>query len=226
MQPAARMPGDKRARFKQWLESGEARLHPLTFPQRELLETSAIPIGDAVNHICCLIQIRGPLTPRDCEAAIRCVADHQEVLRTSFLPGKERPLQMIRAHSEVHFQFRDLSPAERDPAAIEELAAEIFREPFDLLGGPLYRTTALRRAADDLTLVFAIHHAIADGWSLGVFVQDLFAAYRQVVLGASKPLPFVPLPYTAWGAAERAFWQPAELESRAAFWKEALAGTP
>src|SRR5688500_7498187 len=117
MHPGTRMSGDKRARLKQWLESGEARLHPLTFPQRELWETSAIPIGDAANHICCLIHIRGPLTARDCEAAIRCVADHQEVLRASFLPGKERPLQMIRAQSEVHLQFRDLSPAEKDPDA-------------------------------------------------------------------------------------------------------------
>jgi non-ribosomal peptide synthetase component F len=34
----------------------------------------------------------------------------------------------------------------------------------------------------------------------------------------------VPQTYTAWGAAERAFWQPAELESRATFWKSHLAG--
>ncbi len=52
---------------------------------------------------------------------------------------------------------------------------EIFREPFDLVQGPLYRVEVLRRAADDHVLVFAIHHAIADGWTLGVFVQDLFA---------------------------------------------------
>jgi non-ribosomal peptide synthetase component F len=35
----------------------------------------------------------------------------------------------------------------------------------------------------------------------------------------------VPLSYTAWGAAERAFWQPSELEQRATFWKSRLAGT-
>ncbi len=35
------MQPDNRARLKQWLESGEARLQPLTFPQRELWETFA-----------------------------------------------------------------------------------------------------------------------------------------------------------------------------------------
>jgi non-ribosomal peptide synthetase component F len=34
----------------------------------------------------------------------------------------------------------------------------------------------------------------------------------------------VPQTYSEWAAAERAFWQPAELEPRAAFWKSQLAG--
>lgn len=219
------MSGDKRTRLKQWLESGEARLHPLTFPQRELWETSAVPLADPGNHICCLIPARGLLTRRDCETAFHRVVERQEVLRLSFLPGKERPLQMVRNGCDQNLQFRELSSAQRQPEAIEEIAGEIFREPFDIVQGPLYRAVILRRAADDHVFVFAIHHAIADGWTLGVFVQDLFGAYLQEVMGRSAPLPPVPLSYTEWGAAERAFWQPAELERRAAFWKSALAGS-
>src|SRR5687768_10642755 len=113
------MSEDKRARLKQWLESGEARLHPLTFPQRELWETSAIPVADPANHICCLIQVRGLLTTRDCEAGLRRVVERQEVLRLSFLPGKERPLQMVRESSDPNIHFRELSPAEGKPEAIE-----------------------------------------------------------------------------------------------------------
>ena len=74
-------------------------------------------------------------------------------------------------------------------------------------------------------LVFAIHHAIADGWTLGVFVQDLCIAYVQGLMGLDEGLPPLPLTYSAWGAAERAYWQPAELERRAAFWKSNLAGS-
>ena len=102
---------------------------------------------------------------------------------------------------------------------------ETYRAPFDLMQGPLYRIEMLRRAADDHVLVFAIHHAIADGWTLGVFVEDLCGAYLQGVMNKREPLPEVPLSYTAWAAAERAFWQSAELEQRATFWRSALAGT-
>lgn len=220
------MSDDKRARLKQWLESGEARLHPLSFPQRELWEASATPVNDASNHICSLIYIRGLLKQQDCEAAMRRVVERQEVLRLSFLPGKERPLQLVRARGESHLEFRDVAAGDRRPEAVEELAQSIFNEPFDIVQGPLYRAVMLRRAPDDLVVAFATHHAIADGWSLGVFIQDLFAAYMQSAMGQDGPLPPVPLTYTAWAAAERAAWPPAEIEPRAAFWKAKLAGAP
>ena len=219
------MSGDKRALLKEWLASGKAHLQPLTFPQRELWETSPVAVTDNANHICCLIQMRGVITPDACEAAIQRVVERQEVMRLSFLPGKDRPIQMIRHASDANFRFRELSPTQSHEQAVEDLAREIFSEPFDFVQGPLYRVEVLRRAADDHVLVLAIHHAIADGWTLGVFIQDLCVAYVQGLMGLREGLPPVPLTYAAWGAAERAFWQPAELKRRAAFWKSNLAGS-
>ena len=218
------MPADQRARLKQWLDSGEAQLHPLTFPQRELWEVSPVPVEDNANHICCLIDVHGFLTEPESRAAIQRVVDRQEVLRLSILPGKERPLQMIRKSSGINFDFRELAAGDARPEVIEELAAEIFRAPFELLQGPLYRVVDLRRASDHHVLVFAIHHAIADGWSLGVLVQDLFAAYIEVVMGSSGALAPVPQTYSEWGATERAFWKSETLEERTEFWKTKLAG--
>jgi hypothetical protein len=218
------MSQDNRARLKQWLESGEIRLQPLTFPQRELWEASPLPVADVSNHICAIIQVRGLLTPQGSEAALQTVVDRQEVFRMSFLPGKDQPMQMIRNAGKPMLTFHELPAAQRQPEAIKELAKEVFSKPFDLVQGPLYRAEVFRRGADDHVLVFAIHHAIADGWTLGLFVQDLFAAYVQGLTGLHVGRPPVPLSYTEWGAAERAFWQPAELEKRATFWKSCLAG--
>ena len=217
------MPADQRTRLKQWLDSGEAQLHPLTLPQRELWEVSPVPVEDSANHICCLIEVQGLLTERECRAAIQLVVDREEVLRLSVLPGRERPLQMIRKSCGVNFDVREV--AEAQPEAIEELASEIFRTPFDLVQGPLYRVVDLRRAANDHVLVFAIHHAIADGWSLGVFLEELFAAYLQGITGSSEALPPVPQTYAAWGAAERAFWTPEMLGHRIEFWNARLAAS-
>lgn len=216
------MPADQRVRLKQWLESGEAQLHPLTSPQRELWETSPVAVEDNANHICSLIEVHGLLTEPDCRAAIQRVVDRQEVLRLSILPGKEQPLQMVRKNFRTNFDFREVRPADARLERIEELAVEIFREPFDLKQGPLYRVVDLCRAPNEHVLVFAIHHSVADGWSLGVMVQDLFSSYIQGMMGSSDPLPPVAQSYTAWGAADRATWPPATLEERVRFWKTNL----
>lgn len=220
----AAVSADRRALLKQRLASGQLRPQPLTFPQRELWETSPVPVGDMANHICCVIEVRGKATVEDCTAAVRQVVQRQEALRVSFLPGKDRPLQVVRDDCPVNFSARQLTPEESSPEAVEEIAREIFREPFDLLQGPLYRVVLLSRSVDDHVLVFAIHHAIADGWTLGVFVQELCVGYLQHVRGVGDSLPPVTQSYGAWGAAERAYWQPAELESRIPFWKAHLAG--
>src|SRR6266481_9157989 len=165
--------GDKRALLRQRLGSGGARRHPITFPQRELWETSPVGVADPANHICGFVEIKGRITLKEAEMAIQRVADRQEALRISFLPGKERVLQMIRASGRALLGYRELSSAEARPDALEELMNETYRLPFDLMQRPLYRVEMLRRAANDHILVFSIHHAIADGWSLGVFVQDL-----------------------------------------------------
>ena len=227
---------DNRSRLKQWLESGEARLLPLTFPQRELWETSPVPVADPANHICAFIEIKGGITPVEAEAALLRVIERQEGMRLSFLPGKDRQLQMIRSTGSHLLEYRELSAAESRPEALEEAMQETYRKPFDLVQGPLHRIEMMKRGTNDHVLVFSIHHAIADGWSLGVFVQDLSTAYvmglkglRKMVatgvLGLKSSLPPVPQTYSEWAAAERAFWQPAELEKRAAFWKSQLDGS-
>lgn len=221
------MTQDKRARFKQWLESGEARLLPLTLPQRELWENSPVPVADAANHICGFIEIKGGITLDQCRDALDRVVARHEALRTSFLPGKERPLQMVRATGTANLLFRDLTGTENGQAELEEVMMLTFLTPLDLMQGPLHLVEMIRLSDRHHLLAFSIHHAIADGWSLGVFVQDLVAAWLLTLRGRpSSPhggLPAVPQTYAEWSAADRAFWQAADLTSRTAFWKKHLA---
>jgi hypothetical protein len=112
--------------FETLLESGEVSLQQLTFPQRELWEASPIPVANMSNHICTYIEVRGLLTSEDSQMAIQGVLDKQEVMRLSILPGKDQPLQMIRASGSPQMRYRPLSLPERQPEAIEELMQEAF----------------------------------------------------------------------------------------------------
>ena len=134
------------------------------------------------------------------------MVDRQEVMRLSFLPGKDQPVQMIRASSRPKMRFRELSSSDRRPEAVEELMQEAFSEPFDLVQGPLYRATVLRRGADDHLLVLAIHHAIADGWTLGAFVQRSVLRLRAWTDGRLRRTPCRASSPTAIGALPSALF--------------------
>ncbi len=226
---------DPRTRLKQALASGQARLQPLTFPQREVWETSAVAPGDPANNVCSFFEVRGPITPEASRQAIRKVIERQEVMRTSILPGKERPLQIIRSTGDLVMRFRELSESETRPEAMEEIMASSFREPFDLVRGPLYRMDLFQRGPEDFLFVFTTHHAISDGWTLGAFVEDLCGAYilgvtesgktLGKVSGVRESMSPVPMTYSDWGAAERARWTGKELERHVDFWRPRLDGS-
>lgn len=228
------MQKDSKKQLQDLVASGQVRLVPMTFPQRELWETSPVPLEHSSNHIRSFIDLTGPLTLELCRDAMRMVVARQEAMRTSFLPGKNRPVQMIRSQAEPVIEYRELEdPTTSDDEIIASME-EGFRRPFDLLRGPLYRLQMVRRGPDHNALGLTIHHAVADGWTVTSFVEDLYTACISLwrasgkdmtrLTGIRDSLPPLAMTYSAWGAGERARWQPDEIARHAQYWRERLAG--
>lgn len=228
------METDLRTKLKDWLATGKARLEPLSFPQRELWEASAVPPGDASHNIRCFLDIRGPLTAAMCTEALGHVIKRQDVLRTTFLPGKERPVQVVRAQAEPFLTYRELHSSVADDDALLAEMQDCFSRPFDLLRGPLYRLEMLKRGADHHALALAIHHSIADGWTITNFVHDFttgcLLAWQRAghdmsrLKAARLELPALEMTCGQWAAAERAKWTPTELQKHADYWRRRLEG--
>lgn len=225
---------DSKKQLQDLVASGQVRLVPMAFPQRELWETSPVPPESPANHIRSFIDLTGPLTPDLCRDAMRMVVARQEAMRTSFLPGKDRPVQMIRSQSEPAIEYRELQdPSTGDDEIIASME-EGFRRPFDLLRGPLYRLQMVRRGPDHNALGLTIHHAVADGWTVTSFVEDLYTACISLwrssgkdmtrLTGIRDTLPPLAMTYSAWGAAERARWQPDVIARHAEYWRARLHG--
>ena len=228
------MEKDSKSRLQELVASGQVRLVPQTFPQRELWETSPVPPDDASNNIRSFIDLRGPLTFDMCREALPMVIARQEVMRTSFLPGKDRPVQMIRAKSEPALQLREMGKPDADDEEVIASMNEEYSRPFDLLRGPLYRLQMVRRGPDHHAIGLTMHHSISDGWTVTSFVEDLLTACIIVwrnsgkdmsrLRGIRDALPPLAATYSEWGAAERAQWQPPEIARHAEYWKKRLAG--
>ena len=113
---------------------------------------------------------------------------------------------------------RETLPLNTDEELVAHFQAKVL-EPFDLHAGPLSRITLFTWAGSRTGLFILIHHIIFDGFSTGILLRALFAAYRDVSQGLPRPAArdasgFAP--FVAWeaqmlasteGARHSDFWQ-------------------
>ena len=106
------------------------------------------------------------------------------------------PVQVIEPRVALALPVVDLSelPEAIWTREVRRLAGEAARHPFELTAAPLLRVSLVRRGATDHQLLVAMHHIVSDGWSMGVFLQELaqlyedFAAARPLAAAAADPV--------------------------------------
>ena len=127
----------------------------------------------------------------------RVVARH-EALRTVFREDDGRPVQVVLpARASAGLPVADLrgldaAARSRTLAGVRRAVAE---RPFDLERGPLLRLCLVELVPRQSELLVDVHHAVADGWSMGVMVRELGALYRERVEGTPAALPELPFSY-------------------------------
>jgi amino acid adenylation domain-containing protein len=201
---------------------------PLSFAQERVWFLEKIARGSLAYSAQALIRPRGELDLGALERALQHVVDRHEILRTSFPERDGRPVQVVHDSWAVELPVVDLSgrPAQdREPALRALVEAEI-RRPFDPASLPLVRWTAYRLAPDEHVLLHAEHHFVHDGWSFGVFLEELFAIYRAELEGVAAILPPLPIQFGDFAAWQRAWMAGPEAASQLAWWREALSGIP
>ncbi|SIT38830.1 putative non-ribosomal peptide synthetase protein [Paraburkholderia ribeironis] len=163
------------------------------------------------------LHIEGPLDTRRLEQELRAIVQRHSALRTTFPELDGQPVQVI--HDEVRLPF-DVStlPADSGSDAIDHWLREQAALPFDLIEGPLIRAKLLRLDVDSHVLAVTMHHIVADGWSLGIFVRDLAALYEGRAL--SEP----DLHYADFARWQRQWLRDETLHRLVRHWRNALSG--
>lgn len=123
------------------------------------------------------LSIRGGVDPERLQAALQAVVDHNEVLRTRFVPLQGAPIQVVLSKLSVPLERIDLRLYPRPHARASRLLDALMQQPFDLEQPPLLRARLLRVADSEDLLGIAVHHIVFDGWSAGLLLKQLFAAY-------------------------------------------------
>ncbi|TDC91355.1 non-ribosomal peptide synthetase [Actinomadura sp. 7K507] len=220
--PGAREPGIPR-------RADDGTPVPLTAGQERLWFLQKFDPDDASYNMFIVLRLRGRLAGPALRHAVDEIVRRHEILRTRFpAAGDGRPVQEVGAGARVEPERLDLTglPAGEREARARELVADRTNRPFDLERGPLLRTHLLRLGEDHHVLCAVLHHIVADGWSLKVFLSELSELYGAALDGRPSPLPPPPIQYGDFAAWRRARREQGADGDQLAFWSGALAGAP
>ncbi|AEI67904.1 non-ribosomal peptide synthetase [Corallococcus macrosporus] len=215
----ARAPGIPRVSREQPL--------PLSFPQRRLWFLDQFEPGTPAYNIPEFVRLTGPLHVPSLERALNEVIRRHEVLRTTFVAEDGEPRQRILPALTLSLGVLDLSylPGARREPLCQELALQLAGTSFDLAAGPLLHARLVRMGEEDHVLLLVVHHIVSDGWSTGIFVQELTALYAAFSRDKPSPLPELPLQYADFAAWQQQWMQGDVLTAQLDYWRRQLEGS-
>ena len=168
-----------------------------------------------------VVQLRllGTLDTEALRLALNDIVQRHESLRCAFESVRGEPHVRIAPALQLPLAIVDLG--EEDIEAW--LQAEAAR-PFALEAPPLLRATLLRIDTNVHALVFAIHHIVSDGWSMGVLVREVSALYAARRSGSPASLPALPLQYPDFAVWQRTRQHDSTHARALAYWRTRLDG--
>lgn len=207
---------------------------PLSFAQQRLWFLDQLEPGSIAYNIPAAFRLNGPLNTSALEHSLAEIVRRHEVLRTIFIARNGEPVQIIHPPAEAGFSISkvDFSTGQAPelgqtlPGEIQSFLIREARRPFNLAQGPLLRASLLRLADTEHILLLTIHHIIYDGWSEGVFFQELTSLYQALANGQPSSLVELPIQYADFAVWQRWWLQGEVLERQLAYWTRQLAGAP
>ncbi|CRK57275.1 putative non-ribosomal peptide synthetase [Alloactinosynnema sp. L-07] len=203
--------------------------YPLSFAQEQLWFLDQLRSGAATEYLLHrAYRLRGPLDTEVFAAALSALSERHEILRTRYDTHGDVAVQIIDDPAPVAPAVIDLSdvPAAEREDRVREIGADVLRMPIDLREQAPWRVTLVRVAADEVVVLFSVHHIAFDGWSWNVMTSELTTIYNAIAAGEPSPLVPLPLQYADYADWQREWWDTAAptLTTQLDYWRGRLAG--
>lgn len=213
--------------------SGPACLSP---DQERLWFLHRVDPASPAYNLGAVLRLRGTLDRVALGRALRDLAERHGSLRTQVeVDELGEPLQgQVAACRAARLPCFDLTRLPRSAVRAEarRLASAHVRRPFDLARGPLVRMALVGLGADGgrpeeaHDLLLSVHHLIGDGWSVGIFFEELRSLYEARLAGARPDLPELPVGYGDFAAWQRERIASGAYGASLAYWRDRLTGAP
>lgn len=203
---------------------------PLSFAQQRLWFIDRLESGSPFYNIPVAIRLSGKLETDVLQRCINQIIQRHEVLRTALVEVQGKPVQVMLPELAVAVEVHDLAGLQRDEAEAEvrRRADEDVKHPFTLEKPPLLRIHLFKLAPDEdeHVLLAVMHHAISDGWSLGILVHEITELYAAFSQGKASSLPVLDVQYADYALWQREWLKEDVLRLQLEYWEQQLAGAP
>jgi amino acid adenylation domain-containing protein len=201
---------------------------PLSFAQQRLWFLHRMRPESPAYNMAGAIRVTGPLDAAALQRALVEIVRRHEALRTCFPETGGAARQVIGpagGPQPAFLDLRPLPPATRVAELLRMSTVEA-RRPFDLAQAAPLRALFVRTAEDEHVVLLAMHHVVADGWSVEILLRELSALYEAFAAGLPSPLAELPVQYADFALWQRTRLAGPALDSDLAWWREHLAGAP
>jgi len=202
------------------------RVFPLSFAQARLWFLDQLHPGNVFYTIDVALRLDFAVDP---DVMQRCVDDlvgRHEALRTTFETRDDEPVQVVAADVAVPVRVVDVADRPDPQAAAVQVATDQARTSFDLRTGPLLRVTLVRLGPARWVLAVAVHHIVADGWSMRVLFAEVAALYSAHARHVAPQLADLPVQYPDYALWQREQLSGTQLDGHLGYWTRQLAGLP
>jgi amino acid adenylation domain-containing protein len=205
---------------------------PLSFSQQRMWFLEQFYGPSTVHNLPLAWRLSGRLDVAALTGALGDVIARHESLRTMFAVADGQPYQHIIPAEQARAQLTaGYTVTASGPGELAGLVAAAAGYVFDLAAELPFRASLITVSGQEHVLVLLCHHIATDGWSLGLLLSDLAAAYQARCDGRAPEWAPLPVQYADYALWQRDLLGGADgdggvLAAQVQYWKQALAGLP
>ena len=210
-------------------EDQQAYYFPMSFAQQRLWLFQQMQPESTAYNITGALRLTGALDIAALDQALQQIVQRHEILRTTFCQVQGEPSQWVHPSTKLILEQQVLAEADLNEQlqSCREIAVQLAANVFDLESGPLIKLQLITLSKGEYVLLSVVHHIISDGWSMGVFVDELMKLYGASQQGLSAVvLPELEIQYGDYALWQREWFTGDIRAQQMDYWQKQLAGMP
>ncbi len=190
--------------------------YPLSFAQERLWFIEQYEKGSTAYNIPIAFDLDNDIEIESFIKSINDIVTRHEVLRTVFRKDEEGSDYQLISDTSVNMQKREI----REYALYENIKNDIDTK-FDLVNqGPL--KVFIYTTEKSTYSLLLIHHIAFDGWSTGIFIDELEKLYQNYKKAKAVKLPDQDIQYKDFALWQKEYLTGEVLEKQLAYWKSKI----